>query len=69
MKIFRDPVFWVSVAATATIMVLGLYWSANVRIVLEEIQKELIEKRNEFMKQCRKDGYSKTDCQVKYQKI
>jgi len=69
MKIFRDPVFWVSVAAVAAVMVLGLHCSANVSAVLEKTQKELNEKRNEFMKRCQKDDYSKTDCQVKYQKI
>jgi len=69
MKILKDPISWLSLVLVITGTMLYLQCSSNLRVALEETHKELIEKRKEFMEQCQQDGYSKTDCQIKYQEI
>lgn len=73
MKRLRGNRFWFlflfSVVLAALAVTVARNYSKEAWEILEEYQKDLIKRRNEFMEQCQQDGYSKTDCLVKYQDI
>ena len=66
MKWYREPLLWIMIIVLSIIMVLLTRMSTKAGKSLEDYQRALLNEKTQFIEQCLEDGYSKTDCVVKY---